>query len=156
WIDNEINAALTDLRLPPSPRADDATLLRRVTLDLTGRLPTPERVRSYLADNSPHKFDAEVERQVSSPDFAEYWTYKLARWLRIRLGPNDTPETKTYSTWLRQQLNAQQPLDRIVAELLISEGDPHELGPPNFHRSASDARAEAEHVAESLLGIRLR
>jgi Protein of unknown function (DUF1549)/Protein of unknown function (DUF1553) len=156
WIDDEIYRALSDLRLPPSPRADDATLLRRVTLDLTGRLPTPDRVRSYLADDNPLKFDVEVDRLIAGPDFAEYWTYKLARWLRIRVGPNDADGAKTYFAWLRRQVETRQPLDRIVAELLTSDGNTHEQGPPNFHRSAGDARAEAEHVAEALLGIRLR
>jgi len=156
WIDDEINSSLAALRLPPSPRADDATLLRRVTLDLTGRLPTPEKVRAFLADKSSGKFAAEIDRLLASPQFAEYWTYKFARWLRIRTGPNDAEGTKAFHGWLRKQIESGRPLDRWVAELITAQGDSHELGPANFHRNAGDARAEAEYVTESLLAIRLR
>jgi hypothetical protein len=156
WIDNEINAALVALRLPPSERANDATLLRRATLDLTGRLPTPQRVRDYLADESDDKFAAEVDRLLASPAFASYWTYKFARWLRIQTGPNDAAGTQAFHAWLHQQIEASRPLDEWMAELVAATGDSHEVGPANFHRSAPDARGEAEYLTESLLGIRLR
>ncbi len=158
WIDGEINATLAALRLPLAPQADDATLLRRVTLDLTGRLPEVDRIRAYLADQRPamQKFAAEVERLLTSPEFVEHWTFQVAQWLRIQPGPNDLQGTQTYYTWLREQIAASRPLDEVVAELLTASGDSHAAGPPNFQRSAGDARALAEHVAESLLAIRLR
>ena len=156
WIDDEINATLAALRLPPSPRADDAALLRRVTLDLTGRLPTADRVREYLADKSEGKFAAEVDRLLNSPAFAEYWTYKFARWLRIQVGPNDARGAKTFHAWLRLQIESGRPLDQWTAEMIAADGNSHEEGPPNFHRTAGDARSQAEYLTESLLGIRLR
>jgi len=158
WIDDEINATLTALRLPLSPQADEAALLRRVTLDLSGRLPPPERILAYLADRrSPQeKFAAEVERLLASPEFTEQWTYKLAEWLRIQPGPNDREGTEAYYAWVRKQVEGRRPLNELVAELITADGDSHLLGPPNFHRSAGDARGEAEHVAETLLAVRLR
>jgi hypothetical protein len=156
WIDEEVNSALAALRLPPSPRADDATLLRRVTLDLTGRLPTPERVRSFLADQSSGKFATEVDRLLASPEFTEYWTFRFARWLRVRTGPNDAQGTKALHGWLREQIAASRPLDDWTAELVTAQGDSHTYGAAGFHRNAADARGQAEYVAESLLGIRLR
>ncbi len=156
WIDKEVNRVLVALRLPPSPRADDATLLRRGTLDLTGRLPTAERIREYLADESEGKFAAEVDRLLASSAYAEYWTFKYARWLRIRTSPNDVEGTKTYHAWLRQQIESGRPVSEWMAKLVTSDGDSHQHGPANFHRSAADARGEAEHLTETLLGIRLR
>ena len=156
WIDGEINATLSALRLPAAPRADDATLLRRVTLDLTGRLPTPERVREYLADQSEGRFAAEIDRLLASPEFAAYWTYKYARWLRVQIHPSDEPATRALHAWLRQQIESGRPLDEWTAEMITSSGDSHGHGPAAFHRNAADARGEAEYVAESLLGIRLR
>jgi hypothetical protein len=156
WIDDEINATLTALRLTPAPRADDATLLRRATLDLAGRLPTSDRVREYLADEREGKFAAEVNRLLASPGFAEYWTYKYARWLRIQIHPNDEEGTKTFHAWLREQIESGRPLDEWTAEMITAGGDAHHHGPANFHRAAADARGEAEYVTESLLGVRLR
>jgi hypothetical protein len=102
WIDEEIDAALTGLRLPPSPPADAATLLRRVTLDLTGRLPAPSRVQEFLSDDRPltDKYVAEVDRLLASDEFTEYWTYRFARWLQVRTGPNDAEGTRAYHAWI--------------------------------------------------------
>jgi len=158
WIDDEINATLTALRLPLAPQANDAALLRRVTLDLTGRLPPPERIREYLSDPRPgaEKLAAEIDRLFDSPEWTEHWTFMVAQWLRIQPGPNDLPGTQTYYAWLRSQVEKRRPLNELVSELITANGDSHSLGPPNFHRSTGDARSEAEHVAETLLAVRLR
>jgi hypothetical protein len=155
WIDDEINGTLAELRLAPAPRADDFTLLRRLTLDLTGRLPSPRLAREYRADLNPEKFAEELERLLASPEFTEYWTYKLADWLRVE-GLSDVAGRQAYSTWLQEQVASGWPLNELAAELLTASGDSHAEGPPNFHRTAADARAEAEHVAETLLAVRLR
>lgn len=156
WIDDEINGVLTSLRLTAAPPAGDAALLRRVTLDLTGRLPPAERIRAYLADANADKFALEVERLLASREFTDHWTYKLAEWLRVESGPNDTAGRQIYFAWLREQVEIKRPLSEVVAELLAAEGDSHAAGPPNFHRSAGDPRSAAEHAAETLLAIRLR
>lgn len=156
WIDDEINATLVALRLPPAPRADDAALLRRLTLDLTGRLPASEQIRAYLADENPNKFAAEVEQLLASPEFVEYWTYRLADWLRYDSAPRDAAARDVYYAWLKEQVAERRPLNELVTELIRSSGDSHQDGPANFHRSAPDARGEAEHVAETLLAVRLR
>ena len=159
WIDDEIDAALNALHLPSASRADDPTLLRRLTLDLTGRLPTPERVREYLSDkrSSQSKYEAAVERLLASDEFTEFWTYKLADWLRVSVArQEDTGGRAVYVAWLREQVATARPLDELAVELITADGDSHAQGPPNFQRTAGDARAQAEHVAESLLAIRLR
>jgi hypothetical protein len=157
WIDDEINATLAALRLPPASRADDAALLRRITLDLTGKLPAPERIRKYLADPDREKFEREVDRLLLSKEFAAYWSFKLAHWLRLEsTGGGDKSSRWVYYQWLHGKVAAGRPLRELAAELLTAEGDSHALGPPNFHRAAGDARGQAEHVAETLLAVRLR
>ncbi|MCH2581149.1 MAG: DUF1549 domain-containing protein, partial [Planctomycetes bacterium] len=83
FIDRELLDALSTLRLTPSPAADDATFLRRVTLDLSGRLPTATAVRAFLARTDPKKRRAEIDRLLASEEFSEYWTLRLAKLLRI-------------------------------------------------------------------------
>lgn len=156
WIDNHIDASLADLRLPPSGQADDATLLRRLTLDLIGRLPPPELVTSYTADSDPAKYSRLVDRLLESPEFSEYWTYKLAKWLRIGGNNRDTAALNTYYQWLRNSIERRRSLAELAAELVLGEGDTHQVGPANFYRSASDARQQAELFSEVFLGIRLR
>jgi hypothetical protein len=64
--------------------------------------------------------------------------------------------TQAFHAWLRQQIESSRPLDQWTAEMITADGNTHVEGPPNFHRLAGDARGQAEHLTESLLGIRLR
>ncbi len=84
WIDDEIARSLAKLRIDASPPVDDAGFLRRVTLDLTGRLPDAATVRDYLADPSDGKRAEATERLLTSEEFVEYWTFRLTQWLRAR------------------------------------------------------------------------
>ncbi|MDE0086371.1 MAG: DUF1549 domain-containing protein, partial [Candidatus Poribacteria bacterium] len=82
-IDSEILKLLSTLRLPVSPTTDDATFLRRVTLDLIGHLPTPDTVTAFLTDSNTVKRKALVDTLLQSDEFNEYWTLQLAKLLRI-------------------------------------------------------------------------
>ena len=76
-IDNFILARLNKEGLQPSPEADKRTLIRRVTLDLTGLLPTQQEVNTYLSDNSPNSYEHLVNRLLAKPSYGEqrarYW-----------------------------------------------------------------------------------
>ncbi len=156
WIDDEVLSALADLGISPSPQASEAALLRRVSLSLTGRLPGAKEVEAYLVDESAQKYERLVDRLLASDAFVDYWTWRLARQLRVRTGPNDEQGTLAFHGWIKDQVRAKTPLDRMAKEMVMGNGDSHENGPANFHRSAPDARAEAEYLSEVLLGIRLR
>jgi hypothetical protein len=77
-IDAFIQARLTQEGLKPSPEADRRTLVRRVTLDLTGLAPTPEETAAFVADNSPGAYEKLVDRLMASPEYAEK---QAVRWL---------------------------------------------------------------------------
>ena len=64
-------AKLKDLGLPASPLANDATFLRRVTIDVAGRLPTLEESAAFLADTDPNKRDKWIEQLLDGPDYAD-------------------------------------------------------------------------------------
>lgn len=154
WIDDEVLAMLGTLRLPPSPQADDAALLRRLRLDLTGRLPTPEEVLAYTADRRRDKLPRLVERLLESDAFVDYWTFRFASLLRLQA--KDPQAARAFHDWIRRQIAADAPLDQVARTLLLAEGDTHEYGPANFYLVAGDARSQAEYVSELLLGVRLR
>jgi hypothetical protein len=77
WVKNDVDAfvlaKLEEKNLKPAPPADKVTLIRRATLDLTGLLPTPEEVQSFVGDNSPDAFAKVVDRLLSSPRYGERW-----------------------------------------------------------------------------------
>ena len=69
--------------MPLSGKAGDATFLRRATLDLTGLLPTPTKVESFLRDEGPNKRSILIEELLNSNAFTDYWTQQLGALLRI-------------------------------------------------------------------------
>lgn len=155
FIDDEVLRRLTMLRLPVSSRADDATYLRRVRLDLTGRLPTSAEVTDYVNDSAGDRKTKLVDRLLASEDFAEYWTLHFARLLRLHSLPNEPEVATTYARWIREQIAADRPLNAWLQELLTATGDSTAVGPANFPRMVNDARAQAELVGEVFLGVRL-
>lgn len=155
WIDDEVIKTLTELRLVPSPQANDATLFRRVSLHLTGRLPQSDAVASYLSNDDPEKFSKLIDRMLDSPEFLEYWTFRLSRLLRINPQQNNLPATRAFHDWVKAQLREGTGWDRMATALLVAEGDTHEVGPANFYLVAGDARSQAEYASELLMGVRL-
>ena len=72
-IDAFVLAKLEEKHLRPNPPVDKATLLRRVTLDLTGLPPTPDELQSFLTDTSPQAYENVVDRLLASPHYGERW-----------------------------------------------------------------------------------
>jgi hypothetical protein len=155
FIDEEIVRVLADLRIPVSPPASDAAWLRRVSLDLTGRLPEPAAVLAFLVDGSAEKRARQVDELLSSDAFADYWTLRFARLLRLRSANGDKQAAQAYAGWLRKQIAEGTGLDEMARELLTATGDSHVVGPANFGRMAADARGQAELVGQFFLGVRL-
>ena len=160
FIDDEVLDSLTTLGLPVSPIADDASYLRRLTLDLTGRLPTVARVRAFLADANPKKRQALADELLGSEAFTEYWTLQLATLLRIRPQSGevegDSQGAATYHEWLAEQIRRGVGYDQLARSVIRASGDSHEYGPANFYRTTGDPRKQAEFMSELFMGSRLR
>jgi hypothetical protein len=155
FIDEQILATLATLNLSVSPPADDAAFLRRVSLDLTGRLPAPQTVDAFLRDPSENKREALVDSLLADEALVDYWTLFLARLLRVHSLPNEQEGMQAYVQWLREQVAEQTPLDKLARDLLTATGDSHAVGPANFGRMVPDARAQAELVGQFFLGMRM-
>jgi len=156
FIDEFVLRKLETLRLPVSPPVDDATFLRRVTLDLTGRLPSPNDVKTFLADNRKDKRERLVDRLLKSDAFVDYWAFRFAKLLRIRSQPKDAQGAAAYNRWLREQLRRGTPYTEWARTLMTATGDSHKFGPANFYRTTSGPRAQAEFASELFMGVRLR
>lgn len=154
-IDEQINRTLSTLRIPASKAADDATFLRRVSLDLTGKLPTTELAQTYSVDTATDKRVKLVDELLAGDAFNDYWTYRFARALQLHSLPNDKVGVATYANWLKDQIRANRPLNEVAAELLTATGDSHLVGPANFTRMVADARGHAELVGKVFMGVRL-
>jgi hypothetical protein len=155
YVDEKVFAELRRLRIAPSPVSVDSEFLRRVYLDMAGRLPTAEQSRTFLADNEAGKRLRLIEDLARGEDFIDLWTLHLADLLLIdskRLGP---AQARAYHAWLRQQVARNTPLDRLVRELMTASGDPASEGAANFHRLTQDPRDMGEYVGGAILGMRI-
>jgi hypothetical protein len=126
-IDHFVAAKRKQAGLPPAPTADKATLLRRVTFDLTGLPPTPEELDTFLADKSPSAYDKVVDRLLQSPQFGERWG---RYWLDVaRYGEDQAyafdqkPLTQAwrYRDWVVNAFNQDLPYDEFIRRQLAAD-----------------------------------
>ena len=116
-IDSFILARLEREGLAPSPEANKVTLIRRVTLDLTGLPPTPSEVDTFLADESPDAYETVVERLLKSPRYGERMATRwldAARYADTSGYQNDGPRTMwRWRDWVIDALNSNMPFDQF-------------------------------------------
>ncbi len=156
FIDDEVLATLAALRVPAAPPAEDGAFLRRVRIDLTGRLPTSDEVQRFLADRSADKRERLVDRLLASPEFVDYWTFQFAKLLRVQAKSMQLEGAAALHGWLRERVAKNAPWDATVRELVTATGDGHRVGAANFYRVGGNARDQAEFFSEALMGVRLR
>jgi mono/diheme cytochrome c family protein len=124
-IDAFVLARLEKEKIVPSPAADKVTLLRRVSLDLTGLPPTSEEVDDFLKDSSADAYERVVERLLRSPRFGERWGrhwLDLARYADSNGYSIDSPRTIwPYRDWVINAINRDLPFDRFTIEQLAGD-----------------------------------
>jgi hypothetical protein len=158
FIDEELFKRLEFLRVPPSPPAADAAFLRRASLDLTGEQPTPEEVRSFLADKDPEKRAKLLDRLLKAPEFVLFWRIKLGDLLQISSARQGNGAYR-YHAWIERGLAENRPWDVVVRTLLTAVGDPNDLekgGPVNYAMDTMVPNEQAELTAQRFLGLRMR
>jgi hypothetical protein len=125
-IDNFIRAKLEKEGLKPAPQADKLTLIRRVTLDLTGLPPSPAEVDAFLKDNAPDAYEKVVERLLASPHFGER---QATHWLDVVRfaetngfeGDSERPQAWRYRDYVIKSFNTDKPYDQFVKEQIAGD-----------------------------------
>ena len=124
-MDYFILARLEKAGLHPTPEADRTTLLRRVTLDLTGLPPTPAEVDAFLADASPEAYERVVGRLLESPRYGEhmarYWLDAARYGDTHGLHLDNYREIWPYRDWVIRAFNQNKPYDRFLIEQLAGD-----------------------------------
>jgi len=157
FIDELVFKKLKLIGMPPSEAADDATFLRRVTLDIAGRLPSLDETKQFLSDSRPDKRERWIDRLLDSPDYADHFATKWAALLRNkRTDPKQTRMTYAFHAWVRDSLAENKPYNDFVRELLTASGDVSQNPAVAWYRQARDTTTQLEDTAQVFLGQRLK
>jgi hypothetical protein len=146
------------LGLLPSPRCDDATYLRRVTIDLCGRLPTVEEARQFLADQNPNKRSAEVERLLESPDYPAFFALRWGAILRNSNLAGADQAAYAFHNWIKEMLARNRPYDEFVRGIVAASGEWQDAPAINWYWQSRDDQLHqvTADTAQVFLGIRLQ
>jgi hypothetical protein len=156
FVDELVLKKWKSLGLVPSGLCDDASFIRRASLDIIGTPPRADEVKLFLTDLSPDKRAKLIDRLLDRPEYADYWTLKWADLLRserTKLGPKGM---WSFTNWIRAQFRDNRPIDLFSRDLITAQGSTFTTGPANFYRVASNPPDLAETTAQVFLGMRLQ
>jgi len=158
-IDDLVLASLRERGIRPANLCSDAVFLRRVYLDVIGKLPAPSQVRAFLRDRRPDKRAVLIDALLEREEFADYWSLKWCDLLRVKaefpinLWPN---AVQAYHRWIHDAIRQNRPYDEFVRELLTASGSNFRVPPVNFYRAIQgcEPSAIADAVALTFMGVR--
>ena len=156
FIDSAVFEKLKQLQILPSDVCSDDEFLRRVTLDLTGRLPTAAEAQAFLADKSGSQRMTLVDRLLDSDEFASFWALKWGDVLRSNSKKLKTAGVHKFRQWIYESIRNDKPLDQFARELLTANGSVFENPPANFWRASRDPLDATETTAQLFLGVRIQ
>lgn len=149
-IDGFVEAKLRKLGITPSAFCSDSEFLRRVSIDLTGTLPTPEEVTRFLADASPSKRQSKIDELLKRPAYAAWWTNRLCDYTgcnpsqQAELGQETSVQ---WYTWIYKRLQDNVPYDQLIADIVEATGradhqtyDQYALETTDFYHDESAAK----------------
>ncbi|MDX1981818.1 MAG: DUF1549 and DUF1553 domain-containing protein [Bryobacteraceae bacterium] len=160
-IDAFIGDRLAEAKVSPTGPIPDVEFLRRLTLDVTGVIPTPAAIREFLADAPQQRRAKAIDRLLDSPGWADHW---VSYWQDV-LAENpgilkpDLNNTGPFRYWIHQSFSDNIPFDRFAAELIQMEGSVYLGAPAAFSQATlNDApmAAKADIVAQAFLGQRMQ
>ncbi|MCC6882424.1 MAG: DUF1549 domain-containing protein [Verrucomicrobiales bacterium] len=157
FIDEFVFANLKVIGVPPSAVCDDATFLRRVSLDIAGRLPTLEEVKAFQAVTDPKKRELAIDSLLASPDYADYFANKWTALLKNkREDAADITANFAFHAWMRDNLLANQPYDQMVRQILGATGTIVSNPPVAWYKRVKEPNQQLEDVAQLFLGVRMQ
>ena len=165
FIDELIDAKLQELAILPSGEASDETFLRRVYLDIIGRLPTPAETREFIeaskqAASSEPNAKANLRRQwvdrlLDRPEYVDHWSNQWADLLRPNAYRVGIKAVLNYDDWIRDQFREGVSYDEFARRLITAKGSTWHNGAATLYRDRREPDEIATMVSQLFLGIRL-
>jgi Protein of unknown function (DUF1549)/Protein of unknown function (DUF1553) len=137
FVDSEIFGKMVKDGVHWTGQSTDAEFLRRVTIDLTGEIPTPDDVKAFLADTSPDKRTKAIDRLLNSDAFVDRWTMWFGDLVQnVQVASNTTetyPGRDAYYRFIRDSIKSRKPYDQMVREAIGGIGKSFTNGEVNYY-----------------------
>jgi hypothetical protein len=156
-VDKHTHRQWQELAIAPSDLCTDAEFIRRVSIDLTGTLPTPAQLKAFLADNDPAKRDKLIDRLLETPEYSCYFANKWSDILKVRRAkqPQRAFGTFAFHNWIRESIAADKPYDEFVREILAAIGDESKCPPTVWYKDITTPEQFVDDACQVFLGVRV-
>ena len=134
FIDSKVWDKLQLLGITASQPASDSKIVRRLYIDIIGRLPTPEETQQYISDTHPEKLDKLVDWLLEQPEYADHWANKWTDLLRPNPYRVGIKAVLNYDNWIREAFRENRPYDEFVRGLVTAEGSTFRNGASTLFR----------------------
>jgi hypothetical protein len=145
------------LGLVPSGLCTDEQFIRRVSLDVTGTLPTPSQVTAFGADKDPKKREKLIDALLERPEYAYYFANKWADILHVKRKqqPNAAEGTFAFHHWIRSAIATDKPYNDFAREILTATGDEAKHPPTVWYKEIVNPEQFVDDTSQVFLGMRL-
>ncbi len=136
FIDEHIFGQIEAVGIEAASLSSDTEFLRRVMLDLTGRIPSRDQVLNFVNDPNSGKRNALIDSLVTSPEYADKWTMFFGDLLKLNGAASNvnryTQGRDAFYLYLKDSISLNKPYDQLVREMLTADGDNHTNGAVNY------------------------
>jgi len=156
-VDRFTHQKWLELGIVPSEICSDEVFIRRAYLDLTGTLPTPMQVKSFLADGDAAKRDKLIDHLVETPEYTYLFANKWADILRVkrRNMPGAAHGTFAFHNWIREAMAKDKPYDQFAREILAATGEETHSPPTVWYKELQSPQQFVDDTAQVFLGVRI-
>jgi hypothetical protein len=155
-IDEHLNAKLTAEKVPASPRCDDAEFLRRVSIDILGVIPPPEKVLAFLANTDPNKRTKLIDELLASPRYGDHQADVWTRLIIPKDSNNRFLKPAQLRDWLAKSFNENKPWNQLVTDLLTASGSTEENGAAVFYMANNSVDKMTDLTSRLFMGVQLQ
>lgn len=160
YIDELVQKNLKKMNVVPSRLTTDAEFVRRIYLDVCGRLPTPVEAEDFIGDKDAKKRAKLIDRLLETPEYVDLRTLRLGDLLRIhprQFGGNINGERSAalFTEWIRDAVANNMPYDEFVRDLVLAKGSTLRNGAANFYLVERGPENRMETIGQAFLGQRM-
>ena len=156
FIDAEINKKLAEAKIQPSAKSSDAEFIRRATLDITGVIPSPDRVTTFIDSTDADKRAKLIDELLASPKYGEHMADIWGHPMYLDDTANRFITKAPLVKYLAEQFNANKPWDRMVHDLLTAEGEMDKNSAVVYYMANQGVDKMTDSVGKLFLGIQIQ